>query len=93
MTGNYRSGAELRQKARQQFHYRASILVDNDPTPRSCAIADISESGAKVSLDTAAELPEQFVLLLTSTGSARRLCNVVWRTGTTVGVKFIRGDD
>jgi hypothetical protein len=91
--GNHRAGPEHRRKARQQIHYRASILLEDDPAPRSCAIADISESGAKVTLDSAEELPEQFILLLTSTGSARRLCQVVWRTGATVGVKFVRDID
>jgi hypothetical protein len=91
--GNYRAGAEHRRKPRQQFHYRASIIIANDPAPRSCSIADISETGAKVTLDAAGELPEQFTLLLTPTGSARRLCRIVWHTGLTIGVKFIRGAD
>ena len=60
--GNHRAGSEHRRKARQQMHYRASILLEGDPAPRSCAIADISESGAKVTLDSAEELPEQFIL-------------------------------
>jgi hypothetical protein len=91
--GNHRAGSEHRRKARQQMHYRASILLEGDPAPRSCAIADISESGAKVTLDSAEELPDQFILLLTSTGSARRLCEVVWRNGTTVGLKFVSNAD
>jgi hypothetical protein len=42
-------------------------------------------------LDTDAELPDGFLLLLTSNGGARRHCRVVWRTGTSVGGEFIEG--
>jgi hypothetical protein len=88
--GNYRAGRELRKKRRQPFHYRASIFLENDPVPRPCSIADISESGAKVTFEGADELPERFILLLTRSGSTRRLCRMVWRDGSTVGVEFVR---
>jgi hypothetical protein len=90
-SGHYRVGPELRKKARKQFHYRASILVEGDLKPRPCSIADISESGAKVTIDAGEELPERFVLLLTPNGSTRRLCRVVWHADSTFGVKFVRG--
>ena len=54
----------------------------------SCAIADISESGARLALEHDGELPDTFVLLLTASGGPRRHCRVVWRDGLTVGVKF-----
>jgi hypothetical protein len=93
VVGNYRAGAELRKKPRQPFHYRASFLTPSDPTPRSCSIADISETGAKVTAETDGELPDQFILLLTPNGATRRLCQVIWRNGLTVGVRFIHGDE
>jgi hypothetical protein len=93
VVGSNRTGAELRKKPRQPFHYRASILTPSDPTPRSCSIADISETGAKVSVEIEHELPDQFILFLTPNGATRRLCQVIWRNGLTVGVRFIRGDE
>jgi hypothetical protein len=86
--GNFRSHAELRRKPRRQFHYSASVLTDDKTPPVPCAIADISETGARLVLQTECELPDRFMLLLTRNGVARRICRVVWRDGTSVGVEF-----
>ena len=87
------TGTDHRKTPRQQFHYRASILLKDDPAPRTCSLADISATGAKVTLDTFEQLPEQFVLLLTPSGSARRLCRVVWQTELVAGVRFANAED
>ena len=58
---------------------------------RHCAIADISETGARLVLEIDEELPQRFMLLLSSSGAARRICRVVWRDGMTVGVSFPDG--
>ncbi len=80
--------SELRVKSRRQFHYNASVLIDGTSSPRPCAIADISETGARLVLATECELPERFVLLLTRRGEARRLCRLIWRNGLSAGVGF-----
>jgi hypothetical protein len=81
------SRSELRSKPRRQFHYQASILIRGDK-PFDCAIADISETGARIQLEDERELPEHFMLLLTKNGEARRRCRLVWRNGLFVGVEF-----
>ena len=86
----YRSGAELRRKPRRQFNYSAVIIADErkgQPVVL-CSISDISDNGARIVLERDRELPEQFWLLLTSKGDARRRCRLIWRRGTTVGVAF-----
>ncbi|HWX83861.1 MAG TPA: PilZ domain-containing protein [Xanthobacteraceae bacterium] len=88
VVGNYRNRAELRRKPRRQFHYDASILLDGKASPCACEIADISETGARIVLQSECELPERFILLLSRGGEARRRCRVVWRNGLTVGVEF-----
>jgi len=88
VVGNYRNRAELRKKPRRQFHYNARILTDKKTPSISCSISDISESGARLTLERDEELPETFMLLLTANGGARRHCRVVWRTGLTLGVEF-----
>lgn len=89
MTLKFRQRTELREKPRRQFHYDASILTSAKGPPRPCSISDISESGARIELEIEDdELPHRFVLLLTKQGEARRDCRLIWRTGTTVGVKF-----
>jgi hypothetical protein len=79
---------ELRRKPRRQFHYNANILTDGKSPARTCAIADISETGARLLLESDSELPDRFILLLSRNGDARRKCRVVWRDGLVVGVEF-----
>jgi hypothetical protein len=88
VVGNFRNHAELRKKPRRQFHYNASLLLEGARLPVPCAIADISASGARLHIEGDLELPEKFILLLTRSGEARRMCRVVWRNGQDVGVEF-----
>ncbi len=88
VVGNYRTRAELRRKPRRQFHYSARILTDKNAPPLTCSISDVSETGARIVLEQDEDLPDRFVLLLTASGDARRICRVVWRTGSTLGVEF-----
>jgi methyl-accepting chemotaxis protein len=78
---------ELRKKPRRAFHYRACI-VTADKKALLCSIADISETGARIILTQDCELPDQFVLLLSRGGQARRKCRLVWRDGLAIGVAF-----
>jgi hypothetical protein len=80
--------AELRKKPRRHFQYNAGVLLDGTSLPQPCAIADISETGARIVLATECNLPERFILLLTRKGEARRHCRLVWRNGLTAGVEF-----
>ena len=86
--GNYRSHAELRKKPRRQFHYNARIQIDGSASLVACAIVDISECGARLSLEVDEALPETFTLLLTRNGRTSRHCRTVWRDGPLLGVEF-----
>lgn len=91
LTGNYRSRTELRKSPRRHCHYSAELLIEGEPSPRSCTIADASRGGARLVLEEDGELPPRFILLLSKNGGARRKCRIVWRTGLTVGVEFTAG--
>lgn len=93
VVGNYRSHAELRKKPRRQFHYSARIRIDGNPSLVSCAVVDISEGGARLSLELDEALPETFTLLLTRNGRTTRLCRTVWREGPLLGVEFPQPDE
>lgn len=80
--------SDLRKHARKQFHWPAKIIAAND-RPQSCTVTDVSQSGARLKVDKPDELPDKFVLLLTTTGKARRLCRVIWRSKKDAGVKFL----
>jgi hypothetical protein len=86
--GSFRSKADLRRHARKPFQWPATIVAGSEP-PRSCTVTDVSESGARLKVDKPDELPEKFILLLTTSGKARRLCRVIWRSKKDAGVKFV----
>ncbi|HZS63828.1 MAG TPA: PilZ domain-containing protein [Xanthobacteraceae bacterium] len=78
---------ENRKKIRRPMHYTAWIGLDGAPR-RGCTVADISETGARLQIDTPLELPEIFKLLLSGHGAIYRRCRVVWRSDNEVGVEF-----
>ena len=55
---------------------------------RKRRIAGSRSAAWRLFVETDAELPNRFQLLLTGDGSARRRGRVVWRAGVTVGVEF-----
>lgn len=59
---------------------------------RDCTMEDISETGAKLTVDGSMEglHLKEFFLLLSSTGLAYRRCELAWVNGDTIGVNFIK---
>jgi hypothetical protein len=70
---------------------RRPALVSFAPVrePLRCVIWDMSEGGARLAIACpAADVPREFQLVLTSDGTVRRDCEVVWTNTQFVGVKF-----
>jgi PilZ domain len=61
---------------------------------RECAVEDISETGAKLTVEGSIEglHLKEFFLLLSSTGLAYRRCELAWVNGDQVGVNFLKQD-
>lgn len=69
-----------------------SVMIAVDGTwRRDCAVADISQSGAKLILKTSMSglNLREFFLVLTPNGTAYRRCELVRVDGDTIGVRFI----
>src|SRR5436305_13293918 len=62
---------------------------------RDCTMEDISETGAKLTVDGSVEglHLKEFFLLLSSTGLAYRRCELAWVNGNQLGVNFIKTAD
>src|SRR5450631_1726203 len=62
---------------------------------RNCTVEDVSETGAKLSVDGSVEglHLKEFFLLLSSTGLAYRRCELAWVNGDQIGVNFLRPGD
>ena len=61
---------------------------------RGCLVEDISEYGAKLTVQGSVEglALKEFFLLLSSTGLAYRRCELCWVNGEQIGVQFLKQD-
>src|SRR3974390_458323 len=59
---------------------------------RECIMEDVSEMGAKLSVEGSVEglHLKEFFLLLSSTGLAYRRCELAWVNGYQIGVPFLK---
>jgi hypothetical protein len=56
----------------------------------TCVVVDLSESGAKLKVLATQNIPDEFSLLIGGHSEVKRRCRVVWRSGSTIGVQFLR---
>src|SRR5215831_380161 len=81
--------ANKRHLKRQRIRYSAWLM----PTPSQridCFVTDVSESGARIQVNDADNVPDCFALLLSNNGAPRRFCRAIWRKPHEIGVKFAR---
>ena len=83
------AGRDQRQDKRRDF--RMPAWIDRGPKlpPVACTFEDVSEGGARVRLERDDPLPARFILLLSKSAIVGILCEVRWRSGETVGVKYL----
>lgn len=89
--------AERRRGERVTFERGiAAHMMGIDGTwRRDCAMEDISETGAKLTVEGSVEglHLKEFFLLLSSTGLAYRRCELAWVNGDQIGVSFLKPND
>ncbi|ULL01181.1 PilZ domain-containing protein [Bradyrhizobium sp. I71] len=70
----------------------AQIMGIDGTWRRDCTMEDVSESGAKLTIDGSVEglHLKEFFLLLSSTGLAYRRCELAWVNGDQIGVNFLK---
>ena len=86
--------AERRKGDRVTFErgFAAHMMGIDGTWRRDCTMEDISETGAKLTVEGSMEglNLKEFFLLLSSTGLAYRRCELAWVNGDTLGVNFIK---
>jgi len=78
---------DKRKSRRRPIRYVAWAAADSGER-QSCLLSDMSETGARIDVENADQVPDHFMLLLSANGAARRACHVVWRKPTQIGVRF-----
>ena len=89
----HKSGPEQRKEHRVVFErgFPVNIMAIDGTWRRSCTMKDVSEGGARLSIDGSVEglFLKEFFLLLSSTGLAFRRCELAWVNGDELGVYFL----
>ena len=66
------------------------ITLEGGFAARQCVVQDLSTTGAKVTIEDPNSLPAKLRLAFSRDARTGRRCEVVWRRGKSVGVKFVR---
>jgi len=77
---------EIRKSLRQP----GWITLDGGFAARPCVVEDMSATGAKVTVDDPRVIPGSLRLAFARDARSGRPCQVVWRRGKSLGVKFVR---
>jgi hypothetical protein len=82
-------GTEKRE-TRKSLQQDGWITFDGGFAARPCLVQDMSSSGAKITIHDPNTLPAKLRLAFSRDARTGRRCEVVWRRGKTVGIKFVR---
>jgi hypothetical protein len=78
----------MRRESRKDVGRRAWLDIGDGRPLQVCTLVDISQSGAKLALDDAVQVPQTFRLHLTRNGQPNFSCRIVWRSTDALGISF-----
>jgi PilZ domain len=82
--------ATKKRYARKSLQQPGWITLDGGFAARPCVVRDMSATGAKITVDDSNVLPGRLRLAFARDARTGRNCDVVWRSGKSLGVKFVR---
>jgi hypothetical protein len=83
-------GATKKRDSRKSIRQPGWITLEGGFAARQCVVQDLSTSGAMITVDDPGVLPAKFRLAFARDARTGRNCEVVWRRGKSLGVKFVR---
>ena len=83
------AGVSKKREVRKSLRQPGWITLDGGFAARPCVVQDMSATGAKITIDDPNMLPAKLRLALSRDARTGRPCEVVWRRGKSVGVKFV----
>ena len=78
-----------KRASRKSLSQPGWITLEGGFAARQCVVQDLSTTGAKVTIEDPNALPANLRLAFTRDARNGRRCEVVWRHGKSVGVKFV----
>jgi hypothetical protein len=79
-----------KREVRKSLRQPGWITLEGGFAARQCVVQNMSSTGAKITIDDPNMLPAKLRLAFTRDARTGRPCEVVWRRGKSVGVKFVR---
>jgi hypothetical protein len=79
-----------KREARKSVRQSGWITLDGGFAARPCTVLDLSSAGAKITVDDPNAVTAKVRLALSRDARTGRTCQVVWRRGKTIGIKFVR---
>ena len=79
-----------KREARKSLSQPGWITLEGGFAARQCIVQNLSTTGAKVTIDYPHSLPATLRLAFSRDARSGRRCEVVWRRGKSVGIKFVR---
>lgn len=76
-----------KREVRRMIRRQSAWITLNGEITTECTIMDISKRGAKIVPDGLSAIPDCFDLVLGD--QKRQACEVVWRRGRMLGIKFV----
>jgi hypothetical protein len=84
------AGATRKREVRKSLHQPGWITLEGGFAARPCVVQDLSSTGAKITIDDSNMLPAKLRLAFARDARTGRNCEVVWRRGKVLGIKFVR---
>lgn len=82
--------ANSKREPRKSVQETAWITLEGGFAARQCTVLDLSSAGAKIAIDSAQPLNSKLRLAFSRDARKGRDCEVVWRRGRVLGLKFTR---
>ena len=79
-----------KRATRKSVQQSAWIVLEGGFAARPCTVVDLSDSGAKIRTNDPTSVNSKLKLSFSRDGRKGQSCEVVWRRGQTIGLKFCR---
>jgi hypothetical protein len=80
--------ARQTKRAARRIRQLSAWIVQPGLDDCECQVMDISADGAKIISPIPSQVPDRFVLAFTKGDDKHRRCEVAWRRGKVIGVRF-----
>jgi hypothetical protein len=84
------AGLNKKREARKSVQQSGWITLDGGFAARTCVVHDLSSTGAKITMEDSSALAGRLRLAFSRDARRGRKCEVVWRRGKSLGVKFVK---